>query len=342
LGRIAALAFLLVTTLSCDQDVSHVLPRYSGAPGEVLCIMNDELYEGRAGDILHDYFSANHPLLPQAEPRFDLVQLNQSQVNSITRHHRNLLFVNLSSKIDTPRVEAERNRWASEQLVVEVYAGSISELDSLMQENGPSIIEKYNTYERNRLQSYYDFKEHSTIGETLLEDHELTVTVPNDCDIAINENRFVWIERQRQRSVGGTMHDVVEGLLIYHYPYTNDSAFTRSQILEVRDSVLQKHVPGPTTGSYMTTEYLLPPESKAINFRGGYAVVTRGLWRTEGAVMGGPFISLTTLDERNQRVVTAEGFVFAPKFDKREYLREVEAMVYSMEFPEGESGTIEQ
>jgi hypothetical protein len=31
-------------------------------------------------------------------------------------------------------------------------------------------------------------------------------------------------------------------------------------------------------------------------------------------------------------VVTAEGYVFAPKFDKREYLREVEAVVKSMEF----------
>jgi hypothetical protein len=52
----------------------------------------------------------------------------------------------------------------------------------------------------------------------------------------------------------------------------------------------------------------------------------------ENAFMGGPFVSVTTYDERRGMIVTVEGFVFAPKFDKREYLREVEACVKSMHY----------
>ena len=56
----------------------------------------------------------------------------------------------------------------------------------------------------------------------------------------------------------------------------------------------------------------------------------RGLWRMENDFMGGPFISLTCLDEKNNTLITAEGYVFAPQFDKLLYLHEVEAMVKSI------------
>lgn len=332
------LAVVLSTVLlwSCDQDASHVLPRYTGAPGEVICVMSESAYESRAGDIVHLFLGENRTSLPQAEPMFDVIQMNPSQVNQITQQHRNLLYVHLSSPDDEePRVVAQRNKWASMQMVITVYASSINEFDSLMAENGPSIVDKFNEFERKRLQSLYDSRSHRGVSETLQE-RGIELVVPSDCSIAETEERFVWIERQREKSVGGTMHDVLQGVLVYYYPYTSDNAFTAEQILQVRDSVLKQHVPGPVEGSYMTTEYRLPPQSEAVNFNGSFAVETRGLWRTEGAIMGGPFISLTTLDEENQRVVTAEGFVFAPKFNKREYVREIEAMIYSLDFPSSE------
>jgi hypothetical protein len=43
--------------------------------------------------------------------------------------------------------------------------------------------------------------------------------------------------------------------------------------------------------------------------------------------MGGPFVSLTTTSGDGSEIVCVSGFVFAPKFDKREYIREVEAVL---------------
>ena len=53
-----------------------------------------------------------------------------------------------------------------------------------------------------------------------------------------------------------------------------------------------------------------------------------------GETMGGPFISHTRLDELHNRLITIEGFVFAPGRDKRNLLRQVEAMVYSVQMPQ--------
>ena len=46
--------------------------------------------------------------------------------------------------------------------------------------------------------------------------------------------------------------------------------------------------------------------------------------------MGGPFVSLTRLDQVNAQVVTAETFLFAPGQKKRNALRQCEAILYSL------------
>ncbi|MFW5773594.1 MAG: DUF4837 family protein, partial [Tangfeifania sp.] len=64
---------------------------------------------------------------------------------------------------------------------------------------------------------------------------------------------------------------------------------------------------------------------------GNYAFEMRGLWRLKNDFMGGPYVSLAVLDVENQRVIVGYGYVYAPNTDKRNYLRQVEAMLYSME-----------
>jgi hypothetical protein len=83
----------------------------------------------------------------------------------------------------------------------------------------------------------------------------------------------------------------------------------------------------------MTTETEVPLNFNILKFNDNYASEMRGLWRVENDFMGGPFISLSVLDASRRRVITVEGNVYAPKNEKRNYLRQLEAMIYSMEFP---------
>ena len=53
-----------------------------------------------------------------------------------------------------------------------------------------------------------------------------------------------------------------------------------------------------------------------------------------GSAMGGPFVSHTRLDEINQRVIMIEGFVYGAGSKKRNALRQVEAVLYSMQLPQ--------
>jgi hypothetical protein len=53
--------------------------------------------------------------------------------------------------------------------------------------------------------------------------------------------------------------------------------------------------------------------------------------------MGGPFINYTIINESTNKVIGIDGFVYAPQFDKRDYLRQLEAILTSVELPKHES-----
>jgi len=53
------------------------------------------------------------------------------------------------------------------------------------------------------------------------------------------------------------------------------------------------------------------------------------LWNMENAFMGGPFVHYAFVDKTGKQLICVDGYVFAPKFDKREFLRELEAIALS-------------
>jgi hypothetical protein len=77
----------------------------------------------------------------------------------------------------------------------------------------------------------------------------------------------------------------------------------------------------------MVTERRFFPSYEEVEFDGHFALEVRGLWKMENDFMGGPFYSLTIVDEARGRLITVEGYAYAPYFDKRPYIREVEGVV---------------
>ena len=53
--------------------------------------------------------------------------------------------------------------------------------------------------------------------------------------------------------------------------------------------------------------------------------------------MGGPFVSHSRVDEKNNRVITVEGFVYAPEKMKRGLMRRLEGSLYTLLLPDEEA-----
>ena len=118
--------------------------------------------------------------------------------------------------------------------------------------------------------------------------------------------------------------------VMYSYPYTDKDTFTKEYFVHKRDSVMKANIPGFKEGVYMSTDSLLT-DVRPINVQNSYTMEARGLWRMKGDF--GPYVSHTRLDEKNQRIITAEIFVYSPDKMKRNLVRQMEASLYTLKLP---------
>ena len=130
-------------------------------------------------------------------------------------------------------------------------------------------------------------------------------------------------------------------VVVYSYPYTSQEQFGIESLIRMRDAVLGRIVSAQVEGSHMGTEFKhFPPVTRSVaalrdSTGGFYGMETRGLWKIlDGEAMGGPFVSLTRLDQVNGRVVTAEAFLFAAGQKKRNAMRQQEAILYTLQMPQ--------
>lgn len=87
-----------------------------------------------------------------------------------------------------------------------------------------------------------------------------------------------------------------------------------------RDSVMRINIKGETDSMYVQS---VPETVRRRKVKDG--ILTYGLWEMKGDAMGGPFVSLT------RDGITAEAFVYAPEMKKRNLIRQLEAVIYTLQ-----------
>lgn len=326
--KIPILLLMLMACFACE-DIKRPpsKPSSSGAPGDLLLVVNDVVWESAAGDTLREMFAQPVEALPQDEPLFDVIRIRHSSFGKVFKTQRNIVIVKVGTDQLESKVIVDRGLWARTQIVIGIQAETQDKLIRLMEERRSQIISLLLDAERKRLIDAYQDDPDPAISKRLREHYNIQLSVPRGFNMDAERENFIWLSQEYR--------DIVQGILIYTYPYTDKETFTREYLIQKRDSILKHNVPGEIDGSYMATEPLYEPlftEYKLRNEK--YTADMRGLWRMEeGLAMGGPFINLTQLDEERNRVVTLDAFVFAPAHKKRDLLRQLEAIILTVDFP---------
>lgn len=315
-------AVILLTAFSCQNSGSGVTKNITGRAGELIVVVREDAWEGNVGSLIRNTLAQEHVALPQDEPLFDLVQVPREGFSSIFKTTRNIMQVSITSNIDSSGVIFQDNLFARPQSVVSIYAKNENEFIQLFDEHKNKIVSYFLKAERDRLTGNYRTYYEKGIYNVLNDDFGLTMNVAPGFQVAVQKDDFIWMRYETP--------EVAQGIIVYSFPYVSDSAFNADYQIKVRDSILKANVPGPAEGSYMATELRIEQAYNLRKHNGNYATEMRGLWRLINDFMGGPYISLAQLDIENQRVVVAYGYVYAPSKDKRNLLRQVEAMLYTL------------
>lgn len=319
------LIFNLILLSSClkssSTDADFFKQNCTGAMGEVVVIMEDTKWDGSLGDSIFYYFSQPQPGFLQEEPILKVAHINHAAFSNIFKTHRNIVITHINPEYTESEVTIEKDKWAAPQIVFNINAPDEKSFKELFEKSKERILDTIVNEEIARYQDICKKYSNSDVSTKLKEKYDFSITVPKGFNLDVAEDSFVWISYETPRTS--------QGIFIYFYEYEHKNTFTEEYLISKRDSFLKNYVPGPVEGSYMETEKQVSSILTEYSLNDLYACELRGLWRTNGAFLGGPFMSISQVDEKRNRVITVDGYVYAGKQDKKVYFWQVESIIKS-------------
>ncbi|MEM1002488.1 MAG: DUF4837 family protein [Bacteroidota bacterium] len=316
--------FLFIFLASCNSDKKkpeRYITESSGNINGISLVADNLVWEGLVGEKVREIFAAPLLGLPQDEPIFNIRQIPEQVFDGFATKNRLILKI---EKRDSTAVSFLKDVYAKPQTVVLLVGQTDEELISQLVNNKDRIINEFNKQEvkekRRRINK-------SLLNDVAMEQAlKFKIDIPSAYRIALNEDNFYWV----RKSLTNTM---TMDFMFYDVPMNTirdgDSAII--DIVRLRDSISKSRIPGED-GMIMSTEDAYIPSMFETSIDGHMAYETRGMWEIKGEYMAGPFINYAIKDEANNRFIIAEGYVYAPSLNKREYIFEQEAIIKSISF----------
>lgn len=318
--------------LSCENankepkqtNMSFLVPMSSGNPYEVMVVADDSIWEGYAGRALDVVL--NKPLkgLPQEESTFHVSRITPDNYDRITNLFRNIIIFKIGREYSEPRFRLLRDEFSSPQMIMTIQGPSVSEVSTFVTEQTDFIIKFFSDEEINRAAREFHDEHNIKFAKKVKDMFGCDFYIPVDINKMKIGDNFIWASNDALTGI--------QNIVIYSYPYATEKVFRRGVYIALRDSFMKANIPGGKPNQYMATDKN-HVDVKNITVRGEFAQEARGLWHMENDAMGGPFVAHSMIDTINNRVIVAEGFVYAPDKMKRTMIRRLEAALYTLRMP---------
>lgn len=311
--------------VSGSKKKSVFTPQSSGMPYEMMVVSKPSDYNNGAYDALFEILNEDIPGLPQPEAHFKISRVTHDNFTRTLRYCRNVIIMNIDHMYTSCKYKYSRDVYASPQIIMTIQAPSAEEFKKFVNANAETIITFFTHSEMNREADNLQKKHNIPVEQKIKEIFDCEIWIPEELNKTKVGKNFFWA------STDNGTKDM--NFVMYSYPYRDKNTFTAEYFAAKRDSALRYNVPGPHEDVYMTLQDDLWEVEDGV-VHGKYAQIARGLWKMANYSMGGPFVSVSRVDEKNQRVIVAEAFVFAPGEHKKYMMRRMEAALYTLRLPD--------
>lgn len=322
--RILLILVAAATLASCTGG-KPLLPSVSGKAGEIVVVIDKDNWEGALGSDIRDLLACECPYLAQRESLYSLINVAPAAFTDLFKVHRNIIMVTPSEQTDSTAVLYSNDVWSTPQCVIQICGKDAAECQQLLQEKGESIRNAFEQAERNRVIANSIKYEETVIADQVAPVFGGSCHFPTGYKLRKITDDFAWIAYDKE-----TLQDI----LVYKYPAIEAEPFNQNALVEHRNEILKNNVPGMREDSWMTTSEGFPVTVEYTKYRGREFAEMRGYWEVENDYMGGPFVSHSFYSKDGMDIIVLDAFVYAPKYDKRQYLRQVESILYSWEWAE--------
>lgn len=332
--RIALLFAAALLMVGCNNRQTEAIMKKSssGKTLEVLMAADKGRFAKSTGAVIDSIFRRPQSCLPQPEARFDVVNVPVSSLRNthMFQMHRNIIILDVKDG-NPDKVYIERDKWAAPQVVVEVAASSEASLCQLLCDYEQNIVRAIYDAEHQRMQKAFYNVRNVDLMNRVREKFGFELTFSEDFMWASEDDGFAWIRKETK--------DISLGVLVNVTAYRNQDQLTPAKIYNRLDTIMRRHVPSPSEDGFMGTERRVDMESMKVDYEGSsYCIQTHGLWCLKETTdrMGGPFVCYSMLSPDGKDIVDVIGFVYAPRFEKRDYLMQVEGICATLKWIESE------
>jgi len=311
---------LLACGDSKTDDKQIYLPASNGNLNSISVAIDNTLWEGNVGENIRNIFAAPLNGLPVDEPMFNMKQIPVQVFDGFATRSRIILHIEKGS--ENASTKMSNDVYAKPQTVVLVSGKTNQDIVAQLKENKDKIIDAFNKEEviekqrRINLDLLADEKMESRLG--------FNINIPSAYKLFEPSEDFFWIRKNLTNS------KTIE-LMVYEVPLETISKgdSTIVDFIKMRNKMTKSKIPGED-GIYMEVQEDYAPAlfNTIIDNKPAYEV--RGIWRMNGFTMAGPFITYVIEDKINNRYLVADGYVYAPSLEKRDYVFELESIIKSI------------
>jgi hypothetical protein len=336
----------------CEGDYR---PRAIGKEGEVTVVMDSTQWTGSVGQAFRETVTPWVNTLPQPERYFEIRHLELSSERtyesiqdlknvviaaplSDSTNEANFLRRRLSDKARQAVLDGQSavvgkpNLWRRSQRVFFVTAADSAALADVLRTRGETIRSTFKDITLARMErEMYDDARQFAVEDSLMERHGFAVNVQHDYQIAIDTTTdstgFVWL----RRILAKTRRE----FFVHYKENASAGRLSPNWIYSTQDSLTRKYLRGNVAG-FVRIDYRRSLETEQTTVLDRFGYESRGLWhmvkagQEEGEFMsvggGGPFVAYAFYDQPTDRLYLLHGSVFAPEFDKLQFLRQMEVM----------------
>lgn len=347
---------LVLLLTACDQDTEKklgLLPPAQGAFYELILVMDTIQRNGPLGDAVKALLAEDMPGMYGTEPYFTVRYIEPYKFGGLLKEFATIITV---MTLDNSRsagqrmksmfspeslqkiqqdtaffMQAQQDQYAAGQTILNLFGRNEAELIRHLRS------------QKTRLRSFLLKREIERLQARITKDggeDDLARLVARRSGVQLHLPKGYQLAKETAAGKAGFVwlrypEAVLDlNIMISWMPYEAQTQFAPEAITARRDTLTAQHIFGDPANpaSYVLIEPEVPVHTEAQDFKGMYAVEARGMWRTATRTMGGNFVSLTLLDQARQRVVTLDGFTYAPHTSKRQILREMEAVLRTAAF----------
>ncbi len=324
--KLLVLALVAVFAASCNDSSELVKQNVGGKAGEIIIVANKAEWESEPGSELRSILATPYPYLPQSEPSYTLINIPHKSFTSLFEYHRNILILKVDPELKA-EFKAVEDVWAAPQTVIMITAPTKEEATKVIADNAEQLFNIINQAERNRIMRNSKRYEDVALRNFVADKFGGSPYFPKGYSLKKQTDNFVWISYETTY--------INLGIFVYRIPYKDETSVQLEGLMAATNDIMQENVPGMVDNSYMTISSEILPGLEVMKYKNRNFVEMRGLWEVKNDFMGGPFVIHAFYDKNNPKdIIVVEGFVYAPRYDKRDYIRQVESILYSFDWKE--------